>query len=842
MATSSHVVVDATRPCRLVLNKITLYETKTRYYIVGSNPSDTRFRVLKIDRTTTSALHLVEDDVVYDKEQIRDLLSMIELGNKTTGGLHKVVTAYGIVGFIRFTGSYYICLITQRSAVAVLGGHYIYHIDGTMLLNIATDDRSVRTPQENRYLSLFHSVDMTKNFYFSYTYDLTHTLQYNMTQTKDEDQLVYNDMFVWNHYLLNTGFESLRSNSDWILPVIYGFVNQSSLNVFGRNLYITLIARRSRFFAGARFLKRGVNNQGYVANEVETEQIVHEQITTSFHRPGQLFGNPVYTAYVQHRGSIPLYWSQDTSNMTPKPPIEINTVDPYFSAAALHLDHLFKRYGSPVILLNLIKRKERVKRESKLGSEFEQAISYLNQFLPERNRLLYIAWDMSRADKNPKEDVFEVLEEISEQAIQRTDFFHSGPEPLANMLRSTRYTSVDASGARKPFRLQNGVLRSNCIDCLDRTNTAQNMTGRCALGYQLYALGVIPKPFVAFDSEAVNLLNDMYRRMGNTIALQYGGSQLVNTIESYQKINPWSNQSRDMIETFRRYYSNSFIDSDKQDAINLFLGNFVSRMGEPSLWELGTDYHLHNKDLTNRRLDRSYVHWWSDDALRSKYETAKHIPRAMVIHPIGPRHHLDEENEHPLMSYWIEYYRPRLYTSFSRLFAFNMNSTLKKTHGLNGTDVSPLASIDAQWHSGTIVDPTEAQEYQRYVNQFKGQVHFQAHWEDTLGLTSGAQHLTSASKQADAVDDTKVSYLTNHPDYATYFDYVKSANTAMVTGFATAVPHASDATDVYHQYMQSTEAFLAQPAGQPRQLASHPQYEAYRHWLKTGKFRFPKKK
>jgi phosphatidylinositol 3,5-bisphosphate 5-phosphatase len=32
------------------------------------------------------------------------------------------------------------------------------------------------------------------------------------------------------------------------------------VNVFGRIIYVTLIARRSRYFAGARFLKRGSND------------------------------------------------------------------------------------------------------------------------------------------------------------------------------------------------------------------------------------------------------------------------------------------------------------------------------------------------------------------------------------------------------------------------------------------------------------------------------------------------------------------------------------------------------------------------------------------------------
>lgn len=93
------------------------------------------------------------------------------------------------------------------------------------------------------------------------------------------------------------------------------------LTVLGRVVFITLIARRSRHYAGARYLKRGVNDevcslseifpirdidsQGNVANEVETEQIVSEALTTPFHFPAK-YGigggrrpNPKYTSYVQ---------------------------------------------------------------------------------------------------------------------------------------------------------------------------------------------------------------------------------------------------------------------------------------------------------------------------------------------------------------------------------------------------------------------------------------------------------------------------------------------------------------------------------------------------------------
>lgn len=69
-----------------------------RFYIVGSNQSDERFRVLKIDRTSGNELNVIDDEVVYSKQEITELLGMIENGNKSSGGLHKVVSFFGIVG------------------------------------------------------------------------------------------------------------------------------------------------------------------------------------------------------------------------------------------------------------------------------------------------------------------------------------------------------------------------------------------------------------------------------------------------------------------------------------------------------------------------------------------------------------------------------------------------------------------------------------------------------------------------------------------------------------------------------------------------------------------------
>ena len=46
---------------------------------------------------------------------------------------------------------------------------------------------------------------------------------------------------------------------------------------------------------------------------------------------------------------------QDNSGMQPKPPITIDISDPYSEPAAKHYLSLLQRFGSPIIVLNLVK-------------------------------------------------------------------------------------------------------------------------------------------------------------------------------------------------------------------------------------------------------------------------------------------------------------------------------------------------------------------------------------------------------------------------------------------------------------------------------------------------------
>ena len=64
------------------------------------------------------------------------------------------------------------------------------------------------------------------------------------------------------------------------------------------------------------------------------------------------------------------------------------------------------------------------------------------------------------------------------------------------------------------------------------------------------------------------ILEELYEAHGDTLALQYGGSQMVHRIRTYRKIAPWTSYSRDIMQTVSRYYSNAFTGAMHFNLIN----------------------------------------------------------------------------------------------------------------------------------------------------------------------------------------------------------------------------------------------------------------------------------
>ena len=95
------------------------------------------------------------------------------------------------------------------------------------------------------------------------------------------------------------------------------------------------------------------------------------------------------------------------------------------------------------------------------------------------------------ATSSRDQDVIGTLEGIAENVVALTGFFRNG------------------SRENDELQIQTGVARTNCIDCLDRTNAAQFVIAKRALSHQLHALGIIDDDSIDYDSDAVNLFTQM---------------------------------------------------------------------------------------------------------------------------------------------------------------------------------------------------------------------------------------------------------------------------------------------------------------------------------------------
>lgn len=153
--------------------------------------------------------------------------------------------------------------------------------------------------------------------------------------------------FFWNKWLLRDFID--QGLHAYVLPVSQGYVQASSFKVpiapavtdeeppEPIPVDIVLISRRSRDRAGLRYQRRGIDDQGHVANFVETEMMVR----------AKAFGKVSLFSFVQIRGSIPLKWSQTPWSMKPPPELD-QPVEQTYSVANLHFDELRARYG-PVV-------------------------------------------------------------------------------------------------------------------------------------------------------------------------------------------------------------------------------------------------------------------------------------------------------------------------------------------------------------------------------------------------------------------------------------------------------------------------------------------------------------
>ena len=414
-----------------------LYETRERMLLVGRTRDKARWRVARIAREETSngALDAREDDVEYTEGQCAKLLRAIEDANATTGGCRLVARGCAVLGTIRFLNAHYLVVVTKRVALGRVCGHAVHKIAETKLVRLANATETARAyplstqgaqdAEERRRRRMLAWVDLSDGFFFSYTYPLTSTVQTNLCgdggarrrrregDANDEAGVKdFDGMFSWNAFISQPLRKALGDAAarKWLTPIVHGHFEQRRLSLLGRPVSVTLIARRSRHFAGTRYNRRGVDKRGDVANEVETEQIVdagddvlregaseancpYEAGSRS--RSRSLRSLPSLSSATQLRGSIPLFWTQEASALTTRPEIVTRpNLDPLHDATAAHARKVRKRYGGgPVVMLSLVRSRERRPRESVLSRELDAALERVNSLDDAGERVACVRWD-----------------------------------------------------------------------------------------------------------------------------------------------------------------------------------------------------------------------------------------------------------------------------------------------------------------------------------------------------------------------------------------------------------------------------------------------------------------
>ena len=134
-----------------------------RYYVVGSNDSQTKFRVLKIDRTEPRELIISDDKIVYSEREIRDLLTMIDVGNRSKvgqkmgSGFNKTISSYGMIGFVRFLEGNYTGPLHRffQFVFLILFSRLLYSSDNQKIKS--SNVRTAWSLQNRRYCNVIYS-------------------------------------------------------------------------------------------------------------------------------------------------------------------------------------------------------------------------------------------------------------------------------------------------------------------------------------------------------------------------------------------------------------------------------------------------------------------------------------------------------------------------------------------------------------------------------------------------------------------------------------------------------------------------------------------------------------
>ncbi|XP_020192884.1 phosphoinositide phosphatase SAC8 isoform X9 [Aegilops tauschii subsp. strangulata] len=476
----------------------------------------------------------------------------------------KVSKIYGVAGMIRLLAGSYVLVITSRKDAGSYGASTVYHANSMKFLccNEAIKHLTSEEKRDEAYfMSLLRIAETTCGLYYSYDRDLTLNLQ---RASKLAAGRVHKPLwkqadprFVWNRNLLEELIETKLD--EFITPLIQGSFQTEQFTLKDRLVRITLFSRRCNRRLGTRMWRRGANLEGATANFVETEQLVeYEGLTSSF---------------IQVRGSIPLLWEQIV-DLSYKPRPSIIEHEEMTKVVERHFHDLSQRYGDTMVI-DLTDKAVQQRQMTVCPTFFllqqgdEGNLS--NAFAAEMQNfpdIRYVHFDFHHICGGGNFDNLQVLYDEIEEAIQKQGYF---------LMNSKGEILLD----------QSGVVRSNCIDCLDRTNVTQSFLARKSLDSQLQRMGALSSAESISQSD---IINDKFKKLwvehGDELSLEYAGSYaLKGDLVRYGR-QTLPGLIKDGMSALSRYYLNNFHDGVRQDALDLISGYYTVSKSSSSPFQI----------------------------------------------------------------------------------------------------------------------------------------------------------------------------------------------------------------------------------------------------------------
>ena len=224
-----------------------------------------------------------------------------------------------------------------------------------------------------------------------------------------------------------------------------------------------------------------------------------------------------------------MFFSQSPYSFKPIPVFQ-HSPETNRRAFKRHFVNLVNRYGDVQVVLLV----DKTGGEAEIGRRYEKGSTELNAEDGIAGRKLGFEWfDFHAVCRGMK---FENVSHLMESIGGKLDSFRETIE-------------IDSNIEER----QSGIVRTNCMDCLDRTNVVQSATGQRALEKQLKAEGV---ELDLLNDASTQWFNTLWADNGDAISRQYSSTAALKGDFTRTRRRNYRGAINDLGLTLSRYYNN----------------------------------------------------------------------------------------------------------------------------------------------------------------------------------------------------------------------------------------------------------------------------------------------